>query len=309
MNDIKLSTQPTAQQQIARALAEVFEGKSFRYWKQGKETIFVAKDLVEAAEGSWEGGSNFKRVVGEGRYIVTPLEINGISQKVIACNAKTAVRWLAVARPPRGEELSELVWDIVGRVMDGEQVNAPESMPTTVTAPTTPIGMASLELREAMEPLMVLFDGLGLKKASKCKAYVEHAMVIGPKHGVGMQLIPPEMGKYLQTGEKHHNVAMAPTGGKIVDPTHLGVKMGGYSAAEINNMLRHLKLQERVLLGGNVCYVSLPAAEGLVDTKLRRPRRRGQYTPTYVVTGWRENLVIPHLQRAVAEHPAKQYWA
>lgn len=309
MNDVTLNRQPTAQQQIAKALAEVFEGKSFRYWKQGKETIFVAKDLVEAAGGKWHP-QNFQKVVGDGAYNTCPIQDSlGRTQEVLTCSAKVAVKWLAVARPPRGEELSELVWDILGRVMNGEQVNAPESMPTAVTAPTTPIGMASLELREAMEPLLVLFDGLGLKKASKCKAYVEHAMVIGPKHGVGMQLIPPEMGKYLQTGEKHHNVAMAPTGGKIADPTHLGVKMGGYSAAEINNMLRHLKLQERVLLGGNVCYVSLPAAEGLVDTKLRRPRRKGQYTPTYVVTGWRENLVIPHLQRAVAEHPEKQYWA
>lgn len=298
----------TAQQQIARALAEIFEGKSFRYWKHGKETIFVAKDLVEAAGGKWDGPT-FRRAVGEGSVSNSPLEINGILQNVVTCSAKVAVKWLTLSRLPAAEPLTEKVWDIVGRVMDGEQVNAQVHAPTTVTGPITQIGMASLELREAMEPLMVLFDALGLKKSAKCKAYVEHAMVIGPKHGVGMQLIPPDMGKYLQTGEKHHNVAMAPTGGKIVDPTQLGVKMGGYSAAEVNNMLRHLKLQERVLLGGNVCYVSLPAAEGLVDTKLRRPRRKGQYVPTYVVTGWRENLVIPHLQRAVSEHPEKQYWA
>lgn len=307
-NELATTNNQTAQQQIAKALAEIFEGKSFRYWKQGKETIFVAKDLVEAAGGKWDH-TNFGRTVG-GAFIKLPIQDSmGRSQEVITCSAKVAVKWLTLSRLPAAEPLAEKVWDIVGRVMDGEQVNATESIPATVTGPTTPIGRASLELREAMEPLMVLFDGLGLKKSAKCKAYVEHAMVIGPKHGVGMQLIPPEMGKYLQTGEKHHNVAMAPTGGKIVDPTHLGVKMGGYSAAEVNNMLRHLKLQERVLLGGNVCYVSLPAAEGLVDTKLRRPRRKGQYVPTYVVTGWRENLVIPHLQRAVSEHPEKQYWA
>lgn len=87
MNSIALNTQMTAQQQIARALAEVFEGKSFRYWKTGKETIFVAKDLVEAAGGVWHP-QNFQKVVGGGAYSICPLEINGISQNVLTCTAK-----------------------------------------------------------------------------------------------------------------------------------------------------------------------------------------------------------------------------
>ena len=97
MKSIALNTTMTAQQQIARALAEVFEGKSFRYWKTGKETIFVAKDLVEAAGGKWDNGA-FRKAVGEGVVSNHPLEINGISQNVLTCTAKIAVKWYMAAR-------------------------------------------------------------------------------------------------------------------------------------------------------------------------------------------------------------------
>ena len=214
MNSIALNTTMTAQQQIAKALAEVFEGKSFRYWKTGKETIFVAKDLVEAAEGSWEGGSNFKRVVGEGRYIVTPLEINGISQKVIACNAKTAVRWLAVARPPRGEELSELVWDIVGRVIDGEQVNAPVAQITT-----DPRLHALEQYDKELEISERIWKRLGMKKLDRDVEAVQVGRRI-EKRLLVPDLVPPAIANRAAKIEKE-------TGKKPTDEVLARIWNGG----------------------------------------------------------------------------------
>jgi hypothetical protein len=86
-----IALKQTAQQQIASALAEIFEGKTFRYWKKGKETWFVAKDIVEAAGGVWHP-QNFKTVAGEGAYTICPLEINGILQHPIVCTAKVAAQ-------------------------------------------------------------------------------------------------------------------------------------------------------------------------------------------------------------------------
>ena len=74
------NTQPTsAQQQLLNAMASIFDGKNIRYAVKGNDVMFVCKDVVEAAGGTWNI-TNFKTVVGEGGYSIVPLEINGILQ-------------------------------------------------------------------------------------------------------------------------------------------------------------------------------------------------------------------------------------
>lgn len=301
MNQVALKQ--TAQQQIASALAEIFEGKPFRYWKNGKETWFVAKDLVEAAGGVWHA-TRFQEIVGDGCTIKTPLKINGISQDVVACTAKVAVKWLAVSRLPGAERLSDLVFDIIGRVMDGDEVNKADAVQTVQQVPVVDSNLvrASQELTAVMTPLATLFTAMGLSKAEKCKAMVQHAMTIGPKHGVGNSLIPESMARYLPTGKSHATVAMASTGGEIVDATALG-KLLGKTAGQVNDALVWLGFQARVKLGSQYYYVKLPPADAIADEKLQGPRRKGAYEPTKIVKGWRENLVYPHLQRAFTEYP------
>jgi Rha family phage regulatory protein len=162
---------------------------------------------------------------------------------------------------------------------------------------------ASQELTAVMTPLSTLFTAMGLSKAEKCKAMVQHAMTIGPKHGVGNSLIPDTMAKYLPTGKSHSTVAMASTGGEIVDVTTLG-KLLGHTAAQVNDALVWLKFQARVKLGTNYYWVKLPPADAIADEKMQGPKsRHGGYTPTKIIKGWRENLVYPHLQRAFTQFP------
>ena len=120
--EIAINQNHTAQHQIARALAEMFEGKTFRYLRKGRETWFVAKDMVEAAGGAWHA-PNFKSTVGEGGYTITPLEINGISQNVMISPHKSIIKWLAVSRLPKAEQFSDLVWNILDKVFKGESIN------------------------------------------------------------------------------------------------------------------------------------------------------------------------------------------
>lgn len=126
MNSIALNTTMTAQQELLSALADVFNGKQYRYWKKDDELWFVAKDIVEAAGGTWHAPT-FTKCVGEGGGVTnTPLEINGISQNVLACTAKIAVKWLTLSRLPASEALADKVWEVMDRVMKGEKVNQPK---------------------------------------------------------------------------------------------------------------------------------------------------------------------------------------
>ena len=60
------NTQPTsAQQQLLNAMASIFDGKNIRYAVKGNDVMFVCKDVVEAAGGTWNA-SNFVRDTGEG---------------------------------------------------------------------------------------------------------------------------------------------------------------------------------------------------------------------------------------------------
>ena len=123
--EIATNQNHTAQQELLSALADVFNGKQYRYWKKDDELWFVAKDIVEAAGGTWMP-HNFKNSVGEGGYIVIPLEINGISQNVLACTAKIAVKWLTLSRLPASEALADKVWEVMDKVLKGENVNQPK---------------------------------------------------------------------------------------------------------------------------------------------------------------------------------------
>lgn len=126
MNELTINNKnQTAQQELLSALADIFNGRQYRYWKKDDELWFVAKDIVEAAGGTWDNG-NFRRVVGDGSVQHTPLEINGISQNVLACTAKTAVKWLTLSRLPASEALADRVWEVMDRVMKGEKVNQPK---------------------------------------------------------------------------------------------------------------------------------------------------------------------------------------
>lgn len=107
------NTKTSEQMQMINALAEMFEGKNIRYFiKENNEIWFVCKDVVEAVGGKWDN-TNFKKVVGKGAYIITPLEINGISQNIMISPHKTIIKWLAVSRLPKAEPFSDLVWNIL----------------------------------------------------------------------------------------------------------------------------------------------------------------------------------------------------
>lgn len=118
------NTQPTsAQKQLLNAMAEIFDGKNIRYAVKGNDVMFVCKDVVEAAGGTWNA-TNFKTVVGEGCYTVVPLEISGISQDITMAHHKTILKWLTVSRLPATDKLADLVWDIVDKAFRGETINA-----------------------------------------------------------------------------------------------------------------------------------------------------------------------------------------
>lgn len=239
MNSIALNTTMTAQQQIARALAEVFEGKSFRYWKTGKETIFVAKDLVEAAGGKWDNGA-FRKAVG----VVTnhPLEINGISQNVLTCTAKIAVKWLTLSRLPAAEPLADKVWDIVGRVIDGEQVNA------TVAQITTDPRLNALEQYDKeLEISERIWKRLGMKKLDRDVEAVQVGRRI-EKRLLVPDLVPPAIANRAAKIEKEtKKLVEVASSGKHVKPvrllTYLGYKESTYYAKFINAALCAMELQ------------------------------------------------------------------
>lgn len=242
MNSIALNTTMTAQQQIARALAEVFEGKSFRYWKTGKETIFVAKDLVEAAGGVWSGGTNFKTVVGEGSYTVSPLEINGISQNVLTCTAKIAVKWLTLSRLPASESLAEKVWDIVGRVIDGEQVNAPVAQITT-----DPRLNALEQYDKELEISERIWKRLGMKKIDRDVEAVQVGRRI-EKRLLVSDLVPPSIANRAAKIERAtKKLVEVASSGKHVKPVrllaYLGYKESTYFAKYLNSALMDMGLQ------------------------------------------------------------------
>ena len=85
--------------------------------------MFVCKDVVEAAGGTWNA-SNFVRDTGEGNSSRVPLEINGISQDITMAHHKTILKWLTISRLPATDKLADLVWDIVDKVFKGETINA-----------------------------------------------------------------------------------------------------------------------------------------------------------------------------------------
>lgn len=114
------------------------------------------------------------------------------------------------------------------------------------------------------------------------------------------------MAKYLPTGKSHSTVAMASTGGEIVDVTTLG-KLLGYTAEQVNNALVWLGFQVKVKLGNTFYWIKLPPADAIADEKMQGPKRPGSYQPTRVIKGWRENLVYPHLQRAFTKYPSGEF--
>ena len=302
MNEVTL--QHTAQQQIHKLLEELFDGKNVRFFPKERDTWFVAKDVVEAAGATWDAG-NFRKLLGEGGlYLKQPLEINGISQVVIVCSTLGALKWIAKAEPPKGDALSAKLWEIVGRVTKGEQVNAPAKPSTAVVAPESKSNLASAaeELNSVMTPLLTLYKGMRVPREDIYKVYVQHAMTIGPKHAEGNNLVPEFMSQYLPTGKQASTLAHASTGGEIMDPTALGLRLG-YSSAQVNCALVWLKFQTKVRLGNNYYYLKLPAADAIADEKMQAPRRIGGYAPTKIIKGWRENLVFPHLQGAFTKFP------
>ena len=242
MNSIALNTTMTAQQQIARALAEVFEGKSFRYWKTGKETIFVAKDLVEAAGGVWDKGA-FRKAVGDGVVTNHPIQDSlGRTQEALTCTAKIAVKWLTLSRLPASEPLAEKVWDIVGRVIDGEQVNAPVAQ-----IPTDPRLQALEQYDKELEISERIWKRLGMKKLDRDVEAVQVGRRI-EKRLLVPDLVPPAIANRAAKIEKEtKKLVEVASSGKHVKPvrllTYLGYKESTYYAKFINAALCAMELQ------------------------------------------------------------------
>lgn len=294
MNEIALNTTMTAQQQIARALAEVFEGKSFRYWKTGKETIFVAKDLVEAAGGVWSGGTNFKTVVGEGNYTVSPLEINGISQNVLTCTAKIAVKWLTLSRLPASEPLAEKVWDIVGRVIDGEQVNAP-GIEDLKPLYLTDKAIAAEELKKEWAPLDEIYKGLGYSEGARRAEFLDVATRKEAEKNV--ELLSPTMKQQMLAGTQllmdktqEGHAALIALGGVGVKPTTLARKLS-VKPSDVNKAF--VKLGWAAPLGSGVFTPCQPGMKYCYTKKCSK----GTHLGLEVIETWNEALVWPHLKK------------
>lgn len=197
-----------------------------------------AKRLPEGIEAP----RGLKTVVGEGNYTVSPLEINGISQNVLTCTAKIAVKWLTLSRLPASEPLAEKVWDIVGRVIDGEQVNAPVAQITT-----DPRLNALEQYDKELEISERIWKRLGMKKLDRDVEAVQVGRRI-EKRLLVPDLVPPAIANRAAKIEKEtKKLVEVASSGKHVKPvrllTYLGYKESTYYAKFINAALCAMELQ------------------------------------------------------------------
>lgn len=292
MNDLTLST--TGQQKIAMALTRLFQGKDLRYIRKDDGTILIAaKDLVEAAGGIWDPHS-FNRSLEGGGLVAHPFETTGGRQELLVVDHKMAVMWLSRSRLPSAKELSTIVWEIIGDVMDGKEVNTPIE---TKQLPPTPEVMAAYELEGTWGPLQRILGGLGFSKGALKASMLETAVRVEAKYNV--TLIPDEIRPKLISGQsesasktaKYIHAAEVNSLPDAVKVTTLATAYG-VKPCVINEALIRLGWQYKA---GSV-YMPHPDGKKYCGASTRT---RGPFANQNVITGWSESRVAVHLQREI----------
>jgi len=213
---------------------------------------------------------------------------------VLMVTHKEAVSWLARSRGlPAAEELANTVWDIIGEVMDGKEVNAQP----LVALPPTQEEKAASELEGTWAPMQRLLQGLGFKKGALHASFLETAVRVEAKYNV--TLVPDEIRPKLLAGQKE---AGSKTAGYIhaaetdslpdaVKVTTLAVAYG-VKAEDVNKAFVRLGWQYRT--GSE--YQAHPAGKKYCAAA---KRTRGKFSKQFIITGWSESRVASHLQREI----------
>lgn len=283
-----LTIQKTSEQfQLASALAEIFEGKNIRFWLKGEETWFVAKDVVEAAGGIWQS-QNFKKALGEGAFITTPLQTEGGVQQITICNQRTALKWLTLSRLPAAAKLADLVWEIMDRVMKGQKVNA-----EAVSDSQSKREKAVLCLKKEWNPLQEMLKVLGYSEGAIQAEFLENVVMTEAKFNE--TILSDSFKRQLSAGDEilldksvQAQARITSVGGTGVKATTLATKLG-VKPKDVNDAFEALGWAKRAENA-----IMLPLAPGRKFCYVKEVTR-GKYLGGEIVETWNEALVWQHL--------------